>query len=66
MRGKLVSLPSRIGALIHDAQLRARIQQSADGLVCEALAEIEKDGLPQEARERYQRATDTRGKGEMP
>ena len=63
MRGKLVALPSRIGALIADHQLRARIQQSADGLVCEALAEIEKDGLPQEARERYQRVTGAQGKG---
>ena len=63
MRGKLVSLPSRIGALVHEHELRARIQQQADSLICEALAEIEKDGLPQEARERYQRVTGAQGKG---
>ena len=56
MRGKLVSLPSRIGALVHEHELRARIQQQADALVCEALGEIEKDGLPAAARERYGRA----------
>lgn len=58
MRGKLVALPSKLAALVHEHPARVRFQQQADALVCEALAEIEKDGLPQEARERYQRATD--------
>ena len=63
MRTRLVALPPRLAALIHDHQARARFQQQADALVCEALAEIEKDGLPQEPRERYQRVTGAQGKG---
>lgn len=58
MRTRLVALAPRLAALIADHGARARFQQQADALVCEALAEIEKDGLPQEARQRYQRATD--------
>ena len=56
MRTRLVALAPRLAALIHDHQARARFQQQADSLVCEALGEIEKDGLPAAARERYGRA----------
>lgn len=55
MRGKLVGVPSRLAALIADSLARAKFQTQADTLVCEALAEIEKDGLPEAARERRAR-----------
>lgn len=55
MRGKVVGIPSRLAALIADALARAKFQTQADTLVCEALAEIEKDGLPEAARERRAR-----------
>lgn len=56
MRTRLVALSPRLAALIADHGARARFQQQADALVCEALGEIEKDGLPAAARERYGRA----------
>ena len=55
MRGKLVGIPSRLSALVAETIARARFQTQADALVCEALAEIEKDGLPEAARERRAR-----------
>lgn len=40
MRGKLVSLPSRLAALIPETQPRVRFQQQADVLIGEVLGEI--------------------------
>ncbi len=56
MRGKLVSLPSKLSALIADVVLRGKLQAQSEALVYEALAEIEKDGLPAAARERFARS----------
>lgn len=56
MRGKLVALPSKLSALIADVVLRGKLQAQSEALVYEALAEIEKDGLPAAARERFARS----------
>lgn len=46
MRTKLVGLPSRLAALIPETMPRAKFNIQAEALVFEALAEIEKGGLP--------------------
>jgi hypothetical protein len=56
MRAKLVGTPSKIAALIADPIARAKVQAQSEAFVYEALAEIEKDGLPDAARERYVRS----------
>ena len=56
MRSKLVGVPSKLAAMIADAIARAKFQSQAEAAVYEALAEIEKDGLPAAARERHSRA----------
>lgn len=56
MRGKLVALPSKLSALIADVVMRGKLQAQSEALVYEALAEIEKDGLPAAARERFARS----------
>lgn len=57
MRSKLIGTPPNIAALIADPVARAKVQAQAESLVYQALAEIEKDGLPSAARERYVRST---------
>jgi hypothetical protein len=56
MRAKLVGTPPKIAALIADPIARAKVQAQSEAFVYEALAEIEKDGLPDAARERYVRS----------
>lgn len=56
MRSKLIGTPPNIAALIADPVARAKVQAQAESLVYQALAEIEKDGLPSAARERYVRS----------
>ena len=56
MRAKLVGMPPKLAAMIADAIARAKFQSQAEAAVYEALAEIEKDGLPAAARERHARA----------
>ena len=56
MRARLVALPSKLSALIADVIVRGKLQAQSEALVHEALAEIEKDGLPAAARERIARA----------
>lgn len=56
MRAKLVGMPPKLAAMIADAVARAKFQSQAEAAVYEALAEIEKDGLPAAARERHARA----------
>ncbi len=57
MRSKLIGTPPNIAALIADPVARAKVKAQAESLVYQALAEIEKDGLPSAARERYVRST---------
>lgn len=61
MRGKLISLPSKLSALIGDVVARAKLLSQSEALVYEALAEIERDGLPIAVRERIARAARTAG-----
>ena len=56
MRAKLVGMPPKLAALIADSIARAKFQSQAEAAVYEALAEVEKDGLPAAARERFARA----------
>ena len=56
MRAKLIGTPPKIAALISDPIARAKVQSQSEAFVYEALAEIEKDGLPVAARERYARS----------
>lgn len=57
MRSKLIGTPPNIAALIADPVVRVKVQAQAESLVYQALAEIEKDGLPDAARERYVRSS---------
>jgi hypothetical protein len=56
-RGKLLALPSRIGAVIPDPVARVKLTTTAERLVYEALAEIQSDAVPHDVRERANRAT---------
>jgi len=65
-RARLVSLPSRLGALVPDVAQRQKFIAAADAHVYGALAEVEQDALTDEMRTRRNRslARDSRAESE--
>ena len=55
VRQKLLSIPNHLGALVADREQRAKFITNAETLINEALAEIQKDAVPREIRERAER-----------
>lgn len=55
-RAKLVSLPSKLGALVADAVARVKFIGQAEALIYDALAEIQNDAVPHDVRARAARS----------
>lgn len=55
-RAKLVSVPSKLGALVADASARVKFIGQAEALIYDALAEIQSDAVPHDVRARAARS----------
>jgi hypothetical protein len=55
-RAKLVSVPSKLGALVADASARVKFIGQAEALIYDALAEIQSDAVPHDIRARAARS----------
>lgn len=56
LRSKLVSIPSKLSALVADPILRAKFHAQSEALIYEGLAEIQKDAVPAAVRGRADRS----------
>lgn len=56
LRSKLVSIPSKLSALVADPILRAKFHAQSESLIYEGLAEIQKDAVPAAVRSRADRS----------
>lgn len=56
LRAKLVSIPSKLSALVADPILRAKFHAQSEALIYEGLAEIQKDAVPATVRSRADRS----------
>jgi hypothetical protein len=58
LRAKLVSIPSKVGALVADPVQRVKFVGQSEALIYDALAEIQQDAIPASIRARATRARD--------